>query len=96
MKCLKNNKSSDHDDILNEYIKYSSHDMKTVIHKLFNIVLNCGFFPNEWTLDIINPIYKNEADATNMIIVGLQQLCCLGKLFTNIFNIRLQTYSEKK
>ena len=53
---------------------------------MFNLVLDSGI-PDNWTIGIIKPIYKNKGDVkdpNNFKAVTL--IGCLGKLFTSIIN----------
>ena len=93
IKSLKLNKASGDDDIRNELIRSTEHFMSDVYVKLFNVVFKNGIVPKSWTIGVINPIFKNKGsanDPTNYRPVTL--LSCLGKLFTNILNSRLQLF----
>ena len=62
---------------------------------MFNIILDSGIFPDVWSQGIIFPIYKNKGDKgdpNNYRVITI--LGCMGKLFTNILNERLNTYLE--
>lgn len=87
---LKTGKAAGVDQIINEYIKDSSEVFIPVYVSLFNKILDSGIIPEEWVLGLIVPIYKkkgNVRDCNNYLDVTL--LSCLGKLFTNILNVRL-------
>ena len=95
IKKLRNNKAPGIDLIINEYIKNSPSQMITLITQLFNIILNSGIIPTDWTLGIIKPIYKNKGspnDPENYR--GITLLSCIGKLFTAVINTRLSNYLE--
>ena len=95
VKRLKNGKAHGVDLILNEFLKNSSGRLLSCIVKLFNIVLNSGIVPTDWTIGLIRPLYKkkgNPKDPNNYR--GITLLSCLGKLFTSILNKRLTTYLE--
>ena len=55
---LKNGKSAGPDAILNEFIKFGSERVLTYIHKLFNTIFECGYFPTRWSEGFIVPIQK--------------------------------------
>ena len=57
---LKNNKSPGVDNILNEFIKYCPEELIIVIVKFFNIILESGIVPTDWTIGIIKPLYKKR------------------------------------
>ena len=49
--------------------------------KLFNIVLNTGIVPKDWTIGIIHPIYKNKGCKNDPLKYrGITILSCFGKL----------------
>ena len=58
IKSLKNNKSPGIDHILNEFIKHCPNELILVIVKLFNVILDSGIIPSEWTIGIIKPLYN--------------------------------------
>ena len=63
--------------------------------KLFNILLDNGHIPDNWTIGIIKPIFKNKGsknDTDNYR--GITLLRCLGKLFTATLNTRLTNFLE--
>jgi len=93
---LKNNKACGIDNILNEHIKASFPIMKDVYVKLFNLVFKSGIVPSNWTIGLINPIFKNkgsENDPSNYRPITL--LSCVSKLFTSVLNIRLEKFILK-
>lgn len=95
IKTLKANKSSGIDEIINEYITSTTQVMLPIYELLFNVILDSGFIPEDWTKGIIVPIYKNKGnkrDPSNYRPITL--LSCLGKLFTCILNNRLSKYME--
>ena len=47
--------------------------------KLFNIVLNTGHIPDNWTIGIIKPIIKNKS-SKNDNYSGITLLSYLGKM----------------
>ena len=92
-KALKNNKSPGIDNILNEFIKHCPNELISVIVKLFNVILDSGITPSDWTIGIIKPLYKNKGDINDINNYrGITLLSCLGKLFTSVINTRLYAY----
>ena len=92
---LNNGKASGSDKILNEYIKSTKETFLPIYEKLFNIILDTGCFPEQWSTGMIIPIYKNKGDRlTPQNYRPITILSCLGKLFTAILNGRLNDYLE--
>ena len=54
--CLKNNKASSFDSILNEMLKNSQSFILQSLYKLFNLILSNGKFPQNWTMAILVPV----------------------------------------
>ena len=96
VKKLKRNKAPGPDSVLNEHIITTLPIMLPVYTKLFNVIFDRGIVPEEWTIGIINPIYKHKGDPTlpeNYRPITI--LSCLGKLFTSIINSRLSKFAEE-
>ena len=90
---LKINKSPGMDHILNEFIKNCPDNLIYVIVLLFNIVLESGIIPTDWTVGIIKVLYKNKGDINDINNYrGITLLSCIGKLFTSVINERLYKY----
>jgi hypothetical protein len=70
--------------------------MKELILNYFNIVLDTGIIPSDWTIGTIVPIYKKKGDINNPDNYrGITLLSCVGKLFTTLLNARLNDYLEQ-
>lgn len=96
VKNLKNNKSPGIDNIINEHMKTTINVMAPIYVKLFNLIFDSGFVPDNWTLGNILPIYKNKGNinlAENYRPITL--LSCLGKVFTAILNDRIAKYLDE-
>ena len=64
-----------------------------MLTQLLNVILDTGIFPEQWSLAIIKPLYKNvdeREDPSNY--QGISSLSCLGKLLTNLINERLTRF----
>ena len=64
-KCIRNlkgSKSSGTDDILNEYLKFTSTLLMPHYTLLFNSILETGIMPSKWVEGIIVPIFRNKCD----------------------------------
>ena len=56
---LKHKKSAYSDRIRNEMIKSSIHILLSGYHKLFNLILESGIFPDGWCEGLLTPIFKS-------------------------------------
>ena len=45
---------------INEFLQKALYKMSLIFTKLFDIVLNPGIVPKDWTIGIIHPIHKNK------------------------------------
>ena len=55
--------------------------------------MDSGKIPNEWTIGLIKPLYKNKGDINDINNYrGITLLSCIGKLFTSVLNTRLYSY----
>ena len=86
VKAMRNNKACGLDNILNEYVKNSPTEMMTVLEALFNLILNTGIIPSDWTLGIIIPLHKKGPKSDPNNYRGITLLSCIGKLFTALLN----------
>ena len=64
--------------------------------KLFNIMLDTGIVPSDWSVGVIIPIHKKGDKANPDNHRGVTLLSCFGKLFTSVLNNRLYKFLEKK
>ena len=81
--------------ICNEFIKTTKSQLLDSITLLFNIILESGQYPLEWSSGIISPIYKNKGDINNPDNYrGITVLSCLSKVFTCMLNNRLTDYLD--
>lgn len=89
---LKNNKSSGHDGILNEMIKYGQFALMPSLIKLFNSILSSGIYPESWSNGIIIPIFKQGDNHDPGNYRGITITSCMGKVFNSILNTRLEEF----
>ena len=58
IKKLKREKSHGEDCILNEYLIECKDMLLPLLHKVFNLILDTGYFPTRWTKAVIIPVFK--------------------------------------
>lgn len=92
IKLLKNNKACGIASIIHAHIKYAYHIFKNIYLNLSNIILHTVIILDDWSVGIINQVYKkgDECDASNYRPIIL--LSCLSKFFIMILNERLFKY----
>ena len=95
LKKLKMNKSSGLDNILNVFLVFGGSQLKCVLLKLFNVILETGIFPAVWASGEIVPVFKSGDPNIPSNYRGITLVSCLGKLFTNIINVRLNEWAEE-
>ena len=66
-----------------------------IVH-LFNIILDTGIVPPEWSIGLMCPIYKNKGDIKDPDNYrGIIFLSCFSKIFSSCINSRLSFYLEE-
>ena len=91
-KLLKNNKAPFSDLVRNEMIKYCCKQMPFIFEKLFNLILNAGFFPKTWCEGLILPIFKSGTTTDPGNYRGICVSSCLGEFFCIILNQQLTDF----
>ena len=77
-------------------MKNSTPELTQIYCKIFNIVLYTGIIPENWTIGIIKPVYKNKGDTMEPDnFRGITLISCLGKLFTSTINFRLTFFANE-
>ena len=61
IKRLKTKKAPGIDCISSEMIKCSNNALLSKITKLFNLFLDCGYYPETWNHGLIHLIHKNDS-----------------------------------
>ena len=71
-------------------IKCSNNALLSKITKLFNLILDSGYYPETWNHGHIHSIYKNgsKKDPSNYREITL--LSSLGKLFSSLIRNRIE------
>ena len=95
IKLLKNKKAAGLDGVLNEMIKHSTSSLLPTYTKLFNDILLCGYYPDQWKEGYITPIYKkgNEYDTNNYR--GITIMSNLAKLFNMVIQSRVFNFFKE-
>ena len=93
---MKNAKSPGSDDVLNEYIKCTSHLLMPLYTLLFNVILETRIMLSKWVEGVVIPIFKNKGDPLSVDNYRpITLLSCISKLFTAVLNNRLNAYLEE-
>ena len=80
--------------ILNEYLIECKDILLPLLHKVFNLILDTGYFPTRWTKAVIIPVFK-KGDINDLNNYrGISLVSNLGKLFTAVLNQRLIKWSQ--
>ena len=94
IKKLKRRKAAGVDGVYNEIIISSAPHLIESLEVLFNKILSTRYFPSDWNILMISPLYKSDdADDPNNYR-GISLLSCLGKLFCAILNEYIYTRVE--
>ena len=89
------NKSGGPDMLLNEFFIHGVHILPCYLHKIFNTLLDKGYFPESWSEGHIVPIHKKGLVNHVENYRGITLLSTLGKLFTRVLNNRLTDWAEQ-
>ena len=92
VKTLKPKKAPGPDKIRYEMLKSGIQFLNAALCKLFNLILQSGFFPSSWCEGIITSIYKSGNKHGPANYRGICINSCLGKLFTSVLNTRLKNH----
>ena len=91
---LKNGKASGPDKVLYEVIKYSSPITLNSFAKFFNLILELGFYPENWNKSFIILIHKSGDKCNPGNYRGISLINCLSKFFSSILNNRLINFMK--
>ncbi|KAJ8024120.1 hypothetical protein HOLleu_36756 [Holothuria leucospilota] len=92
---LRNSKAPGIDGLINEFLKYSPTLVLENLTKFFNLVLSTSKVPTDWTIGLIQPIYKGKGSPKDVDNYrGITLLSSIGKLFTSILNDRIMNYMQ--
>ena len=91
---LKHGKAVATDLISNDILKATKEIVSPFLVALFNRIIINEVFPEEWSLGIIQPIFKSCDLMDTNCYRGISIISCLSKLFMLILNNRLQTFCD--
>jgi len=97
VKCingLPNGKSGGLDGYTYEIIKASVASMGHCLTCMYNKILKCGVFPEEWGKGMLTMIHKKGSTEDPKNYRGISLLPVLCKVFTKLLNNRLVEYAE--
>ena len=88
-------KSPGLDGVTNDILKQASVIIVPLLCNIFNKILECKYFPREWSQALIVTLHKkgNVNDPSNYR--GISLLSCVGKVFTKIINTRLTIWANE-
>ena len=92
IKKLKPRKACGHDSIRTEMLKHSTPELQLALLKLFNLVLQAGCFPENWSWGLISPIHKSGDKLDPNNYRGICVSSNLGKVFCSIINARILAF----
>ena len=76
-------------------IKNSVTILYPVYHKLCNLILQSGIYPDAWGEGSITPIFKSGTRSDPNNYSGICVSGCIGKVFCSIINQRLLSYIQE-
>ena len=93
---LKTKKAPGIDCISSEMIKCSNNALLSKITKLFNLILDTGYYPETWDHGIIYSIHKNGSKRDPSNYRGITLLRSLEKLFSSLIYNSIENEIESK
>ena len=89
LKNLQPNKAAGPDDLRPTVLKELHHEISPILQVIFQVSLNSGILPNDWTKARVSPIFKkgDKAAASNYRPISLTCICC--KLMEHIMTSNL-------
>ena len=95
IKHLRDGKQPGIDGLSYEFFKNCNNNLTTYLCYLFNVILDTGIYPSQWSEAIISPLHKKGSKSDVSNYRGLSLLCTISKIFTKILNTRLMTWAER-
>ena len=92
---MKKGKASGLDGVSNDILVCCAESIIPTVTILFNRLIKCQHFPNQWSISVMVPIHKGlELDDPNNYR-GISLNSCLSKLFTLLLNTRITQLCEE-
>jgi len=95
IKLLRRGKAAGVDGAVNEILKYAGPEMTRSIWVLFNRLFDEERVPQDWTRELVVPIYKDGDKHIAETYRGITLLSVVGKLYTIVLNTRLSQWCER-
>lgn len=92
IKSLKNKKSTGHDNLCTDLIKYIAEEISPVLSYIINLSFSTGCFPEKLKQSVVVPIYKKQNSFHINTIRPISLLCVFSKIIEKLMNIRLLKY----
>ena len=92
---MKTGKAAGVDRMISEFFKAGKDILVPFLCKLFNVILDTGFYPRNWAVGMLHLLHKggSEADLNNFRDITL--LSNFGKIFDIVLNNRIKDWENK-
>ena len=94
MQKLKKDKASGIDEVSAEILLHSKDKIQPYLCKIFNKIFETGYFPIQWGIATIIPLFKKGDRDLCDNYRGISLLSITSKVFTAVINSRLYTWAE--
>ena len=93
---LPSGKAPGPDGIIMEMLKSSTEVISPLLTVLFNVILDSGNYPKEWSKALILPLHKKgpKADPNNYRGISLSSV--ISKVFMKVLVIRLTLWADRE
>ena len=92
---LKRNKATGLDEVSAEILIHSKDKIQPYLCKLFNKIFEMGYFPIQWGLATVVPLFKKGDRDLCDNYRGISLLSITSKVFTSVLNNRLYIWAEE-
>ena len=92
---LKKDKATGIDEVSAEILLYSKDKIKPYLCKIFNKIFETGYFPIQWGIATIIPLFKKGDRELCDNYRGISLLSISSKIFTSVINNRLYNWAEE-